>query len=74
MVPLIDFMKDAAVLIEKFWWGTTKSLKIAAFPDIPEHAQHQGFLGIMLLVLLFGKISYQHIFETVLFKWCKSYI
>ena len=58
MVPLIDFMKDVAVLIEKFWWGTTKSLKIAAFPDIPEHAQHQGFLGIMLLVLLFGKISY----------------
>lgn len=66
-MPLIDFMKDVAVLIEKFWWGTTKSLKIAAFPDIPEHAQHQGFLGIMLLVLLFEKNSFISINLSKLF-------
>ena len=57
----IDFTKDVVALIEKFWWGTIKSLKIVVgytFTNIPENTQHQGFLGIMLLVLLFEKNSF----------------
>ena len=40
-------MIDVAALIEKFWLGTTKSLRIAAghiFADIPESTQHIGFV------------------------------
>ena len=63
-------MKDVAALIEKFWCSSTKSLKKAAgytFIDIPENTQHQGFLGITLLVLLFGKISFISINLSKLF-------
>ena len=40
-------MIDVAALIEKFWLGTTKSLRIAAghiFADISESTQHIGFV------------------------------
>ena len=40
-------MNDVAALIEKFWLGTTKSLRIAAghiFADISESTQHIGFV------------------------------
>ena len=36
-------MNDVAAFIEKFWWGNTKRLRMAAghiFNDIPESTQH----------------------------------
>lgn len=48
-----------------------KSLKKAAghiFTSIPESSQHQDFLGVIILVLLFGKISFISINLSQLFS------